>query len=128
MVNSPFCEYCTEDNVVETIKHILWDCPRASRIWESLNIITSRAFNLNYMTYNTIILGSEKPIFVLETLILVALKLILTKDRSTAITREVLESKIKLQFILEQKAMKDKTMIFQNRWAGLREILSINFD
>ena len=80
------------------------------------------------MTYNTIVLGSEKPIFVLETLILVALKLILTKDRSTAITREVLESKIKLQFILEQKAMKDKTMIFQNRWAGLREILTINFD
>ena len=80
------------------------------------------------MTYNTIILGSEKPIFVLETLIMVALKLILIKDRSTAITREELENKIKLQFILEQNAMSDKTITFQNRWAGLRETLSINGD
>ncbi len=34
MVNSPLCNYCVTE--IDTIKHVLWDCPRSSRAWEYL--------------------------------------------------------------------------------------------
>ena len=126
MINSPHCTYCERNAEIETIKHLLWDCPRSQNVWNNLNNIIIRSHNLNYLTYNAVVLGATNPIPLIERLILCALKLILTKDRTNVITNEALISKIKLQYILERNYMRKKRSTFEKQWAGLNAIISFH--
>ena len=122
-VNSPLCSFCEGNQVVETIKHLLWDCPRSSFVWNTFSTIINRAYNLEYINYNTIMLGAQNPILILESLIVVLLKLIVTKDRNNVITREIIHSQLKLHYILERNMMRKNIDKHKKRWEKLSEHL-----
>ncbi len=61
----------------------------------------------------------------LESLILILLRLIITKDHTNSITLEMILGQIKTQYILEKTAMIKKQSKFQKRWEKLSDILSI---
>jgi len=52
------------------------------------------------------------------------LKMILVKDRSVMITINEVKSKLKLNFILEQKMMAKNFQKFNDRWSKLEPFLS----
>ena len=80
--------------------------------------------NLNF-NYNTIILGSKEPIFVIEALNVPLLRLIVTKDRTNTITREMVHSQIKTQYIMERNMKRYNQHKFEKRWERLRDYLSV---
>jgi len=124
--DTPFCDYCQNIGNIETIKHLMWDCPRSRFVWNRVNDIILRAYNINYINYNSIILGSSKPILVAEKLILVCLKLILSKDRSNEITIESITSGIKIQYILEKNRMRNNLSDFKKQWEKIVEALALD--
>jgi len=126
LADTPFCDFCNDNHTMETIKHLLWDCPRSQQLWSYLQNLISSSYQVNYINYHGIILGSENAIPVLESLILLALKLIIVKDRSNYVTNAQLESRIKSQYFIEKRAMKVKELKFKNRWSFLAPILFRN--
>ena len=122
MVDSPFCPFCVGGSI-ETIKHLLWECPRSGFVWDTFSTIINRSYNLDYINYTTVVLGSQNPILVIESLILALLKLIVTKDRTNVITTEMIHSQIKTQFILEKNLMRKVHGKFRKRWERLGECL-----
>lgn len=121
MVNSQSCNYCNTE--VESIKHMLWDCPRAQGAWNYLRQLINQAYSDEYINYETIIVGSHSVIPLLETLILLTLKAIIVKDRSNLVSIESLQQKFKTQFFIERLAMKNKKESFKRRWSRLEPIL-----
>jgi len=123
---NPFCEYC-QNNTIETVKHLLWDCPRSQFVWVSLNSIINRAYNYNYdyINYNCVLVGSANPIMLLERFILIGLKLVLKIDRADDISIETIISKIKLQFILEKHKMRSNPQVFHKTWEEITKIIPI---
>lgn len=119
MIESPSCAFCGTDR--ETVKHLLWDCPRTREVWDYVNSICRRAYNVEYVTYNTVVLGSENPIYVLETLIVMILKIILKKDRTASIDSNVIDNLIVHQYRIENKMKSKRQENFIKRWRNLRE-------
>ena len=68
-------------------------------------------------------LGAQNPILILESLIVVLLKLIVTKDRNNVITREIIHSQLKLHYILERNMMRKNIDKHKKRWEKLSEHL-----
>jgi hypothetical protein len=118
IVESKNCNYCTNSQVVESVKHLIWDCPRSQALWSFLDSLISSTYNVNYLCYETVVLGSDNPIPLVENLILIALKLIMSKDRSKIIEIEQFRNKIKSFFMLEKSAYKNDNK-FQKRWCKL---------
>ena len=123
MVNSPLCSYCSATQEVETIKHLLWGCPRSQSVWEYLKLLVLQTNNVDYINYEAIIVGSERTIPIVESLIVLVLKMIMVKERNTSITHEQVKNKIKAQFIIEQNSMRNNKNIFDRRWSALEQTL-----
>jgi len=121
MVNSDICDYCNIET--ESIKHMIWSCPRARDLWTCLEQIITRSYGISYITYETIILGSQNPIPILENIILIALKLIMSIDRSQSIESDQLVNKIKKLYTIEKYAFKNKRDKFTKRWRLLEGTL-----
>jgi len=121
MVESSNCDFCLEE--VETIKHMLWDCPRAQQGWRYLKRLCGQAYNDEYVNYDSIVLGSANFIPLVETLIMLTLKCITAKDRSNSIDNDHLTNKFKSQYIIEKAAMKNKKIAFEKRWGPLEQFL-----
>jgi len=124
MTDSSMCSFCT--HTIEDIKHVLWECPRSTLVWSYIDRLIFQAYHRNYITYNVIVVGSDNPIPLAECIITIALKLILTKDRSAMITTNEIKSKIKAQYIIEQMANSTKKVRFTQRWSKLETILFRN--
>ncbi len=127
LVDSQFCDFCANQEV-ETIKHMLWDCPRAQYIWSYLRQLTNQVFNLDYITYESVIVGSENSIPLIEVLIVLALKVICVKNRSEIASREQYVSKIRSQYIVEKIAMKNNVDKFNKKWQNIALALLNGFD
>ncbi len=121
MVESPLCSFCT--HTVENIKHVLWECPRSRLVWSYVDRLLFQAYHRNYISYNSVVLGSENPIPLGESIITMVLKMILVKDRSAIITTNEVKEKIKAQFIIEKIAMSKKKEKFIQRWSNMEQIL-----
>jgi exonuclease III len=121
MVNSALCDFCNNQHIVEDIKHMLWDCPRAQILWVYLKNLIGQSYGVDYISYKTIVVGQEATISVVETLIILTLKLIMVKERSTEVTVEQLENKIKAQYFIEKCSLKQQN--FQNRWGSMEQLL-----
>lgn len=120
MATNPYCEFCGNQNIIESVRHCLWECSRAKNVWNHLNVIISESYGIgNYITYDTIVMGGNSPIMLVEYIILIALKLILKKDRSHEITSNMLCNEIKLHHKLEKILMRDKPQTFDKRWKKL---------
>jgi len=68
-------------------------------------------------------MGAENAIPAAETIILIVLKAILVKDRSTVITTAEIKNCIKAQFIIERRAMYNRKRKFLAKWAKLEPFL-----
>ena len=101
MVNSPNCALCID--TVETIKHVLWDCPRSTRVWDFLNNETRDFLGTEYISYETIILGNSTPIMAMETLIVWITKMIMAINREELISNEVVDARFKTLFFYEKQ-------------------------
>ncbi len=123
MTNTPLCSFCVGGQSVETIRHLLWDCPRSKSVWRVMSELVNRYYNQNYINYNSIVLGSKDPIMLIEALILSLLKLIVIKDRTNVITVEMINSQIKMQYILEKYAMRNNIAKFNKRWEKLKNLI-----
>jgi len=122
MVNTKECPFCSYES--ETIKHLLWECPRSQEVWTFLNSISTLAYNRSYVTYESILIGDTNPISAIDTLIVQVLKLILTIDRSTSIDiQSVLVSKIKHHITIEKTVMKNKKDYFIKKWHKIIQAL-----
>jgi hypothetical protein len=69
------------------------------------------------------VVGSAKPIMLIERLILIGLKLLLTIDRTDDIPIESIMSKIRTQFILERHKMRRNLTVFDKTWEKIKEII-----
>jgi len=128
MVDSPECDFCGAQRVVETIKHMIWECPRVACLWVYLREITREAYNVDCVRYETIILGQDQGIPLVESLILIILKLIMVKNRSGIVTIEQVKSRIKTMFFIEKQCKFYRTQKFRNRWGSIEPILFRNND
>ena len=127
MVNSKFCSYCGISQTVENIKHMIWDCPRSQEAWLYLKNVVLQSYSIDYISYETVILGAAKPIPLVESIIVLVLKLIMTKERSTQIQIEQIKNQIKAQYIIEKHAMKNNLDKFNSRWSNIQTILFHDF-
>jgi len=124
MTNSNLCNHCSARGEVETVKHMLWDCPRAKNLWTFLENLVRQGYNLaSYINYNTIILGAAKPIPLIENLILIALKLIMTVDRSNEVDIELYKNKIRNFYIIEKHHFMSCYEKFKTRWSKMEHLL-----
>ena len=120
MVNSPNCARCP--NTIETIKHLLWECPRSRNAWNYLNTKIRTSIGYDYVTYDTIILGGNNPIYVIETLIVWILRIIMSIERSEIITNSAIDQQIKTLFNYEKQAFRKNMQKFNMRWVKIAQI------
>ena len=99
MSDSPNCEFCGE---VENVKHLVWTCQRSRDCWEYFNRITAGHGEGNYATYETVVMGAVKPVRVLEEIVVLILRLIMTKDRSNSIEQVAIQNSIKTKYSSEK--------------------------
>ncbi len=87
MSQSESCDFCGE---IETVKHVLWDCERAKRIWKCLDSIF-RNININVnIQFENVFIGFRPTNPVLESIITRLTQMILRIDRVNRIEdREV---------------------------------------
>ncbi len=123
MVDSPNCGECPDQ--IESIKHVLWECPRAVRAWSYLNSITRNWLSREYVNYETIILGNKDPNMAMETIITWILKLLLAKNRDH-ISQSQIDAKLKSLFFNEKSAFRLKTNKLRARWGPLLGMFSGN--
>jgi len=117
MTDSPNCKICI--GTQETIKHVLWSCPRAQRIWEYLKTQTRHYVGEDYISYNTILLGNNKPNMAMETLITLATRSILSIDRDEFVRSEIIDKKMINLFHYEKKSFGAKSKKLRARWGTL---------
>ena len=120
MVDSPACKFCLTQ--IETVKHVLWSCPRTARAWEYLKGITMSHIGSDYITYNTVIVGNPEPNMAMETMITWVTKLILAINREEIISNEVIQQKFQTLFYYEQKTFGLKSKKMRARWGNLLDI------
>ena len=82
MTENENCDYCGR---IETIKHLLWDCERASNVWSKINTILEQAGMADKVFFDTIFAGTYPVNEVLETIVTKTTQLLLQIDRSAGV-------------------------------------------
>jgi len=100
----------------------LWDCPRSARAWDFLNQQTRQVLGLDYINYNSIILGHKHPNMAMETMITWTIKLIMSINREELISNEVIMQKFKTLFYFEKKTFGLNSKKFSARWGNLKNL------
>jgi len=95
MVNSPNCNRCGQ---IESIKHVVWDCARAKRVWQWFNELLSNLNYTNRVDLQSIFLGFYPTKPVLESIITKLTQTLLGIERTADIQVEIM-SKTVLNFI-----------------------------
>lgn len=83
MTNDDLCEFCKE---IETLKHAIWDCPRARVVWCNLRIMMTFLNIHSNINFETLFIGLNPTIPIIDTLITRLTQLLLSSDRSGQIT------------------------------------------
>ena len=124
MVDSPCCDYCGE---LENIKHLIWSCERSRRCWDYLNSITNMYYNRSYVTYESVVTGSENPEGLLEEIVTLILRIIMTRERSSRIETEQIRDAVKNKYILDKLNCNNSTKaeILNRKWATLQPLFNI---
>jgi len=86
MVNSPNCNRCGR---IETIKHVLWECNRANKVWGLFNNILVRLGYENIVDFDAIFVGFHQTNFVIESVITRLTQLLLSIERDRDIDDSV---------------------------------------
>ncbi len=124
MVSSPNCNTCP--NEVESIKHLLWDCPRSARAWEYLNSQVRGFLGQDYVTYNSVVLGNSPPNMAMETMITWVTKMIMGINRENQISNEEIDGRFKLLFLYEKQTFGITSKRMKARWGPLLQKFNFN--
>jgi exonuclease III len=117
MVESQACQFCHEQ--IETIKHVLWECQRASEVWSYLKVLTKDYVGEDYLSYNTVVLGNPKPVMAMEVMIIWSIKMIMSIDRRQLIPNVALKSKFETLFYYEKTTFGLNSKKMATRWGSL---------
>ena len=123
MIDSPCCEFCGE---LEDIKHLIWSCERSKICWEYFNQLTGTYYNRQYVTYESIVVGSENPEYLLEELVTLILRVIMTKERNNRIEREKIQELIKNKYYLDKLTCNNSRKIIwlDKKWAKMSNFVN----
>ena len=91
MVDSDKCDKCGE---VETIRHVLWECSRAKKVWDRVNEMLSFIESGVRIAFENIFVGFNPTNKVAETIITRVTQMILSYNRSTDINFQSLKSEM----------------------------------
>jgi len=117
MVDTPHCSFCNIE--IESIKHLIWDCPRSRQTWTCVNEWLGDTVGREYFTYETIVLGNENPINCLETIIVWVLRLVMSYERNEQVTTDQIKNQINTLYIYEKKMYEANPDKFEKRWGPL---------
>ena len=122
MSDSPCCEFCGE---LESVKHLIWNCNRSRSCWEYFNQLTSQYNGSAYATYETVTLGSSEPNKVLEEIVLMILRMIISIDRTNAIEQDQIKKAIKNKYSLEKLVCNNNTKLtnLEHKWSMLMDLI-----
>ena len=123
MVETPNCSFCLDE--VETVKHLVWDCPRSVGTWKYINDLTRPILGLDYINYKSIILSAEKPLPAMEVIIVWVLRMIMAIERVQQIQHETILLQIKTLFYYEQKCYGTRSKQMAKRWGKLIDLFNI---
>jgi len=87
MVDSPNCKRCGR---VETVKHVLWECVRAKKLWNLFNSILFSLGYANKVDFDSIFVGFIRTELVIESVITRLTQILLNIERETDIEDIVL--------------------------------------
>ena len=121
MVNSPNCAVC--NNVRETVKHLIWDCPRSARVWTFINELTRNLLGRDYVNYESVILGNPSPNMAMETIIVWTLKIITSINRVEIISNELIFKNFQTLFHYEKTTFGKDSKKMRARWGNLINIM-----
>lgn len=91
MSTSDNCDLC---NICETIKHVLWECPRAATIWRWLSDIINTIDMDLFLSFECLFIGFATTEPVIESIITRLCQILLRVDRSSLIPTQVLTNEI----------------------------------
>jgi len=120
MVGTPNCLTCGN---LETIKHLIWDCPRSKNVWKYINELTSPKLGREYVNYNNIMLGNEKTLPAMEVLIVWALRLIMAIEREQPIQNEQILATFRTLFFYESNSFGKTSKKMKARWGELLDFI-----
>ena len=91
MTDNELCDRC---GMVETIKHLTWECRRSKKIWDTANIILRESGLQQVITYNNLFTGFSPINLVVEAIVTKVTQLILQIDRRDDISEQKLRSEL----------------------------------
>ena len=89
MIDNDKCEVCGE---VETIKHAIWECPRARLVWDTFKNMMRAVDTEIRLTFDSLFVGFNPTNIVAETIITKLTQVLLSYDRSTIIGDNALKT------------------------------------
>jgi len=105
MVQSKNCDRC---GCVESIRHVLWECVRASRVWDYLNnILTVQGYNIT-VSFDSLFVGFAPTNPVVECIITRLTQLLLQIERNNDFDLEFLKKILVSHVILNLQCKKIK--------------------
>ncbi len=91
MADSDKCDHCS---LVENTRHLIWECPRAKRVWESVRRVVNVYDRDEVLNYECVFFGMTTGNTVLNSLITAITRLIISKDRKEHIPIPLLTTAI----------------------------------
>lgn len=120
MVNSSDCDFCGEK---EDVKHVLWECNRARRVWNTLaQILLNMSIRID-IRFENLFVGFNPTNRVIEGIITRLTQVLLRIDRNNAIESNIIKHEI---VNLAKKYIKVKAYgaVDQDTWQGFVRELS----
>jgi len=110
------CDLC---NICETIKHVLWECPRAATLWRFLSDIINTIGSELVLSFECLFIGFAPTEPVFEAIITRMCQILLRIDRSSLIPTGVITNEIVTlaNLYLFNKKTKDMNKIM---WANIK--------
>jgi hypothetical protein len=93
MSTSSNCDHCGE---IEDVKHVLWECERAKKVWHCFKLIVSSVGIDNHLDFANIFIGYNPTQDVIETIITRISQILLRPDRSNHLENSIIEFEILL--------------------------------
>jgi exonuclease III len=117
LVENNFCDHCLPTaEVIEDLKHLLWECPGSRATWNTLQQIFLD-LNIEYqISLKSIIMGIQNAPISIELIVTVVARLLARKGRPKSLNREQINREIvSLIKIEEHIARKTNKMDFHSK-------------
>ena len=119
MVQEDTCDYCGQR---ENVKHMLWDCPRLSNIWEKLSVAFKAFDPGGEIHYETIFVGYNPTKPILESIITRTTRSLISRERNGRVITEKIKQEIIEHCICNIYSMRRKKRETTG-WERVRDII-----